>query len=475
MIKSFFQNYFSQLIVLILGLAQTKILTNFLTIENYGAFSAFTATYLFFFMIFSFNLGNSIIRFASGKINRISSLYWSCITLGSKIFVVLFIIATICSCFGLIDFWYVVIVLIAGTANIFLALSKSVIICFEDFKFLAIFNFVSKVVLLSLILVYVYIDIYIYYIILVIPLAFLLSLSIFYYKYKTKLKPININSKALKILVLQGTPLIGSSLFYWFIFSGSKLIISTNLGNIQNGYFTVILLFPNLLLLLYSTISALIFNYLSKYYNSNNQIIAEKLLSLSISLFYYAFLLISLLIVLNLNYLLPLISKKEYLIPNIHTSVFCGLSVVTIYVIFMQIQRLYDLNKLNSRALVINVICVIISFTISIVVVNKFNFVGVILANLFSVCLGTIFMIFDPKIKNKIRIKISHLLMVSLIFCIISFYYSKLDFDSYYDIVFSILITIIYSFVIYHIMKNDFNTLSKLINTNDNKNRTYKN
>ena len=136
----------------------------------------------------------------------------------------------------------------------------------------------------------------------------------------------------------------------------------------------------------------------------------------------------------------------------------------------MQIQRLYDLNKLNSRALVINVICVIISFTISILVVNKFNFVGVILANLFSICLGTIFMIFDPKIKNKIRIKISHLLMVSLIFCIISFYYSKLDFDSYYDIVFSILITTIYSFVIYHIMKNDFNTLSKLINTNDNKN-----
>ena len=75
-IEIILKNYISQFIIIILSFIQVKILTNILSISDYGIYSEFIALLNLFTVLFSLNLGQSFIRIAVNKSDEDNNKYF---------------------------------------------------------------------------------------------------------------------------------------------------------------------------------------------------------------------------------------------------------------------------------------------------------------------------------------------------------------------------------------------------------------
>jgi len=194
----------------------------------------------------------------------------------------------------------------------------------------------------------------------------------------------------LKKLIGFGLPLMLTSLSYWFVVLGNRLLISHFLGLKALGQYAVVMAIPGMITVIYTSLSTILLSSLSSLYARSHfdeishwlKNIYELYAVLSISLSCAGF--------IGCEQIVRLVSSDHYLFEGMKwvflagglNSVFNGLLSIAL--------RQYDLEVLPWFSMLNSIIVMSISVVSSLILIPMVGMIGCLIGNILAFCVGLI-------------------------------------------------------------------------------------
>ena len=431
-------NYGAQAAGLIVGFVQVKLFTNWLNISEYGLYAEFNATINLLTILFAWNMNHAYIRFGSGadKKNR-AEYFWTIIIAQSIILFTGFLLTITLSRlfhFSLSGFKDPVILsllfslTLLGLYNTQFKTSSLVSGKHLTFAKINIENLLYSSIG-GILFGYLYKDA-IGLIIGVISGTFVANI-VLYLRQKTELAKPTFNIEKLKIVVNFGLPLLLTSLSYWFIVSGNRLLISNFLGLSVLGQFSVLMTIPGMITVVYSSLSSIFFSSLSSLYAQNRfdeingwiKTIYELYAVLSMALCCAGF--------IASEQIISLIASDKYLFEGLKWIFLTGGLNSVLHGLLSISLRQYDLEVRPWNSMINSIIVMATSIITSVILLPLLGMIGCLIGNILSFIIG-ILIIKNHKfnnlkiVTNDVKIVVFILLSLALTVFIDSIPYTDL-------------------------------------------------
>jgi len=345
-------SYLNQAISMALHLLQVKILTSFLTQNNYGGWNQVQVTINFIIVIFTLNLGHGFIRYASSYTKEFKEkTFFSVLTFQTALtFLIILIMFPFQSAimvfiiqkhsvilYFLMSLTSILIISISNIQNFLLVSGKEIQMIRQN-----LIQVVSDVgfTVLGVLLKHDIVGALAGY-----ATSKLFCFALFSWINKINYRKLSFSSEIIKTLLKFSLPLLSISIAYWVINSSNRYLINYFLGLDAVGMFSVANRFPMMLVIIFTLLSTIFLSNISRLFDNGNMERVSYWFSIILRIFFVvgtaggAFLIAAnrplTLIVSNKNYLfngLPLV----YLFVSLGSLAFGG---------FQIISRLYDLEK----------------------------------------------------------------------------------------------------------------------------------
>lgn len=345
-------SYANHALTMILQLVQLKVLTYFLPVDNFGAWSQITVAISFSIILLNLNLGHGFIRFASSYSTDLKQKTYSSILIFQTVLAVLFILILLPFRYNITRFltdydsntiyffigWLVIMAISIDSIQRFLLVSgkevqmikQNLIKIISDVSFTLV-GVIIRHDLFGVLAGYSFSKLF----------CFILFSRINHISYRR----LEFSSNIIKELLKFSLPLIPISIAYWIINSSNRYLIKYFIDLEAVGLFSVANRLPMMLVIIFTLLSTIFLSNVSRLFDNGNLERVSYWFSVIIRVFFFSgvaggtFLIAAnkplTLIVSNADYLfegLPLV----YLFISVGSLSFGG---------FQIISRLYDLEK----------------------------------------------------------------------------------------------------------------------------------
>jgi len=442
-------SYLNQAISMALQLLQVKILTNFLSQNNYGGWNQVQATINFVIVILTLNLGHGFIRYASSYSNAMKEkTFFSVLifqtTLTFLIILIFYPFHNEIMAF-IIEKQSIILYLLMGIISILIIsisnIQNFLLVSGKEFQMIRQ-NLIQVISDVSLTVLGVLIKHDIVGALAGYTTSKLFCFVLFSWINKINYRKFSFSSDIIKTLLKFSLPLLSISIAYWVINSSNIYLIKYFIGLDAVGMFSVANRFPMMLVIIFTLLSTIFLSNISRLFDNGNIERVSYWFSIILRLFFVigiaggAFLIAAnrplTLIVSNEHYLfngLPMV----YLLVSVGSLSFGG---------FQIISRLYDLEKKVYQNSFNWIFTMILNIILNVSLIPLLGIVGAALATGATFVLG--FLLSMIKRPKQIEINVPWLkIIIVLSVSFISAYFYAIYIEAGVAVLASLFIAII--------------------------------
>lgn len=376
-------SYLNQALSMILLLIQVKVLTNFLPISGFGAWSQINVAKMFINMILCLNLGHGFIRFASsyselGKVECFNSVL--IFQTGIHLIIALLlwpfrnpVSEFLSSSASASVYWALVFMSLAAVSIIniqnYLLVTNRELQMVRQNLYRLILNVVVTVA-------GVWISPNLYGALWGYVLSEVFCVIFFSWTNRINYRRLSYSHAIIKTLLKFSVPLMACSIAYWVISSSNRYLVNYFMGLDAVGRFSVANRLPMMLVIIFTLLSTIFLSNVSRLFDAKNYERVSYWFSLIIKLFLYLGVAGGTALIAGNRALTLILSNESYL--------FDGLPMVYLFVVigslafgvFQIISRLYELEKQVFRSSRNWIFAMVLNVGLNVWLIPRYGLVG---------------------------------------------------------------------------------------------------
>ena len=385
-------SYLNQILTLVAGLVQVKLLTHILSLDQYGAWAQVTVTRMLIGMVLAFNLGHGLIRMASGASLQGKHRYFITV-LGAQC------ISYLCGFALAWPFRHKIVWFLSGAEGshlyslIFIS-ALILIICTQFKNYLIITNRSLRMVQingLNIALSAIFVCLFAWwggsvdYALLGFIVAQGITALVLLPVLKLKWSWLRFDYVFLRTVAAFSIPLIVVSVSYWAINSSNRYLINYYMGRENVALFNVANRLPAMIVLIFTLMSSIFLSKISRMYEQKRYDDLSMWMNITVKVYLFLGISAAAGLVAGSRHITMLIADEVYLFDQLPlVYLFVALSSI-MYGVFQIYSRLFELEKKVYRNGANWLLALVLNVVLNVVLIPRWGLVGAAFAMFVSV------------------------------------------------------------------------------------------